>query len=70
MAEWKNIKGKRFKEGEVVDIWSPDYGRLPNYRFRKDYSGNKGNNFFEPVHAGYSCTRNATHWMPLPEAPE
>ena len=57
------------KNGTPVDLWRPSYGgeRIPNMR-REDL-GN-GNVFYSPVLSGPACVRDATHWMPVPGAPE
>ena len=69
----KSIKEERWlpistapKDGTVIDIWSPDYGRLPYYRYEERSLKNA---FYSPAISGTCCIRNATHWMPLPEPP-
>lgn len=70
MDEWISVKGKRFRDLEVMDIFSKSNGRLCEYRFRKNFAGKKGNNFFEPTRSGPSCVRDYTHFMPIPEPPK
>ena len=52
------------KDGTPVDLWRDE--RLPNMR-RVEL--NPFNVFYEPVISGYTCVRDATHWMPLPSPP-
>ena len=52
------------KDGTSVDLWRDE--RLPNMR-RVEL--NPFNVFYEPVLSGYTCVRDATHWMPLPVPP-
>ena len=56
------------KDRTPIDIWRSSNGgeRCAEMR-RVDIGG--GNVFYEPVHSGYSCVRDATYWMPLPAAP-
>lgn len=54
------------KDGTVVDIWSKMYGRLTAY-VRTDLGD--GNVFYEQTEGGYTCVRDVTHWMPLPQGP-
>ena len=70
MSEWVAIKGWVFEDGEVMDIWSPTQGRLCDYRYRKNYNGKAGNDFFDPVHSGVCCIRDATHFMVIPGDPK
>lgn len=46
--KWIKIRpgGKMPKQGEPVDIWVPDYGRLTDYRLQLNYAGKIDNNFF------------------------
>lgn len=69
MSEWISVKDRMPKNKQIVDIWR-DGERLCNYEIFKDYKGQKGNTFFEPIEFGVCCVRNATHWMPLPEPPK
>jgi hypothetical protein len=55
------------KDETVVEIWSTTRGVCHNM-FRYDYA--PGNVFYDPVRGGPGCVRDATHWMPLPAAPE
>lgn len=55
------------KDGTQIDLWSPEHGRLADY-FRVNWA--KGNIFYDPVHSGVTCVRDATHWMPPPAKPE
>ena len=68
--KWISMKKKKPTVGEPVDIYSSDHGRLTNYRYVKNYGGQRGNNFFEPVEDGYCVVRSATHWMNIPEEPK
>lgn len=63
---WRPIE-EAPKDGAPVDLWSPEHGgRLTNYRF---VWLTKDNQFFEPIEGGYTCVRDATHFMPLPAPP-
>ena len=62
------------KDATPIDLWVPfwsdDLGRgqrVPNMK-REDL-GN-GNVFYSPVYAGPCCVRNASHWLPIPDAPD
>ena len=62
------------KDETPVDLWVPylsdDLGRgrrEPNMR-REDCGG--CNVFYMAVYAGPGCVRNASHWMPISDAPE
>lgn len=68
MSEWINLKRKKPKKGEIVDIYATVSGRLIGYRYagggdfevvRSGRSGMGGNSSIDPV----------THWMPTPEPP-
>ena len=70
--EWQPIETAP-KDQTPVDIWRPGFAgdvlggeRCTDMR-RVDRGD--GNVYYEPVLAGPSCVRNATHWMPLPPAP-
>ena len=52
-------------DGTPVDLWRDE--RLPNMR---RVALSPSNVFYEPVISGYSCVRDATHWMPIPKDPE
>ena len=55
------------KDSTPVDLWVPDSEeRLANY-VRVERSPT--NVFYDPAYAGTCCVRNASHWMPLPSAP-
>lgn len=57
------------KDGAIIDLWRSSNGGERCTEMRRVDLGS-GNVFYEPVHSGYSCVRDATHWMPLPAAPE
>ena len=55
------------KDQTPVDLWVPDREeRLANY-IRVERSPT--NVFYDPIYAGTCCVRNASHWMPIPSAP-
>ena len=55
------------KDSTPVDLWVPDRKeRLANY-VRMERSPT--NVFYVPVYAGTCFVRNASHWMPIPSAP-
>ena len=66
--EWISVDDKKPRAGKTVDIWA-DNKRMANYCYVKNGSGNRGNNFFQPIHCGISCVRNATHWRFPPDPP-
>ena len=77
MDNWIKVEDRLPKAGQEVDIWY-DGKRLPSYKLVRNYGGQKGNDFFDPVISGIVCIRpaydvddghGATHWMPLPEPP-
>lgn len=69
--KWISVKDRLPSEGEVVDVWIGVYKeRWTNYLYVRDYKGQKGNDFFDPVSSGLCCIRNASHWMPVPKPPE
>lgn len=55
------------KDATPVDLWAPDFkGRMCNMRrvqLKKD------NVFYEPIESGYTCVRDATHFMLVPQPP-
>lgn len=55
------------RDNTPVDLWVPDKDeRLANYvRIERSPT----NVFYDPVYAGVCCVRNASHWMPIPSAP-
>ena len=66
MTEWQPIETAP-KDSTPVDLWVPDREeRLANYARGE---GSPTNVFFDPVYAGTCCVRNASHWMPIPSAP-
>ena len=52
-------------DNRLVDLWRRG-SRLCNYR-RVDCG--EGNVFYDPAEYGVTCVRDATHWMPTPDAP-
>jgi predicted RNA-binding protein with PUA domain len=66
--EWKPIQTAP-KDNTIVDIWSKEHGRLVDY-VRVDYNKDGKNIFYEPTMNGYSCVRDATHWMIVEEPKE
>ena len=55
------------KDSTPVDLWVPDgEERLANY-VRVERSPT--NVFYDPAYAGTCCVRNASHWLPIPSAP-
>lgn len=63
--EWMRI-GKRAKTGRTVDIWSKSLGRCTDMKWEQL---SRTNGFFSCVNAGYSCVRDATHYL-IPQPPE
>lgn len=55
------------KDSTVIDIWTPEDGRLTDYQ-RTELSPT--NVFYQPVYFGFGAVRDATHWMQIPEAPK
>lgn len=55
------------KDGTQVDIWSAKHGRCVNMT-REDLGD--GNIFYSPVESGFCVVRDATHYQPLPPAPQ
>ena len=66
--EWLPIETAP-KDATPVDIWRPAWGGVRCTNMQRNDLGN-GNVFYSPVVSGYSCVRDATHWMPIPEAPQ
>lgn len=66
-AEWMPIETAP-KDGTPIDIWRSSNGGERCAEMRRVDLGS-GNVFYEPIHSGYSCVRDATHWMQLPAAP-
>jgi hypothetical protein len=61
---WEKIETA--PKNEIIDIYSQSKGRCTDYKFT---DLGKGNAFYEPTTSGYSCIRDATHWMPRPKQP-
>jgi hypothetical protein len=57
------------KDETPVDLWSPEWGGERHTNMRR-VGLSKGNVFYDPVESGICCVRGATHWMPLPPAPQ
>jgi hypothetical protein len=57
------------KDGTPIDIWRPSWGGERCVNMKREDLG-KGNVFYSPVVSGPCCVRDATHWMPIPEAPK
>jgi hypothetical protein len=71
LDKWIPCRERMPKSRQRVILYVPVYGEICcDYVYEQDYKGNKGNSFFSPYHSGYSCIRDATHWMPLPEPPK
>jgi len=52
-----------------VDIWRPSRGgERCTAMVRIDLG--RGNNCYAATKSGPACVRDATHWMPIPEAPK
>ena len=52
-----------------VDIWRPSWGGERCTAMCRIDLG-RGNIFYAPTKSGPACVRDATHWMPIPEAPK
>ena len=65
--EWQPIETAP-KDEAVIDIYTPEHG-IGRCVYMRRVDLGKGNIFYEQTQGGYSCIRTATHWMPLPEAP-
>lgn len=71
MTNWISIKDQLPKENDIVDIYIKDYDeRWTDYRYLKDYKGQKDNSFFDPIRGGLCYVRNVSHWMYVPETPK
>jgi Protein of unknown function (DUF551) len=57
------------KDSTPIDIWSPSWGGERWVNMQREDLGN-GNIFYSSVSNGYGVIRDATHWMPIPEAPK
>jgi len=64
-AQWLPISTAP-RDGTVIDLWVNEV-RLTDYRW---HQLTPDNGFFDPVYGGPLCVRTATHWMPIPSAPE
>lgn len=62
--EWQPIKTAPIDK-TPVDLWRDDK-RLTNMRH---VDLGDGNTFHEAIAEGYSCVRDASHWMLVPTAP-
>jgi hypothetical protein len=70
MSQWVSVEDRMPENGEIVDVYISKYEeRHCNYEYTRDYNGQLGNNFFDPISGGLSCIRNASHWMYAPEPP-
>jgi hypothetical protein len=56
------------KDRTPIDIFRPGCGGERCVNMMRTDLG-KGNVFYEPVQGGPCCVRDATHWMPIPKAP-
>lgn len=54
MTTWQPIETAP-KDGTVIDLWYPDFGRLADQWYDAD--------------DGWFVAPNPTHWMPIPEPP-
>lgn len=65
--KWISVSDRLPEEYEPVDVWSTEYGRLPNYKLEILSYDNK---FFDPLETGPCTVRDVTHWRPLPAPPK
>ena len=66
ISEWQPIETAPDDDTQI-DIWSTTKGRLTDYHL---VIRSEDNIFYEPgKHGGYTCIRDATHWMPIPKDP-
>ena len=66
ISEWQPIETAP-NDDTQIDIWSDTKGRLTDYHL---VIRSEDNIFYEPgKHGGYTCIRDATHWMPTPKGP-
>lgn len=71
MTNWIPCTECMPEAGQRVIIYTPKYKEICcDYTWKTGYGGDIDNNFFAPYTSGYSCIRDATHWMPMPEAPK
>lgn len=56
MSEWRPIETAP-KDGTVIDLWVPEFGRLTN-------------EWFDPEDDSWTFPGQPTHWMPIPEPPK
>lgn len=54
------------KDETFIDIWSSRHGRLTDY-WRVARSSE---NVFYTTDVGFTCVRDASHWMPIPSQPD
>lgn len=64
MSKWQPIETAP-RDGTVVDLWYRGE-RITDYRWVQI---SKTNGFFECAESGYTCVRDATNWMSIPEPP-
>lgn len=70
MSQWISVQEAVPDAERIVDVYiSKNDERWCNYEYIRDYNGKPGNNFFDPIHGGLCCIRNASHWMYAPEPP-
>lgn len=71
--EWISCKDRLPGKDQIVDIWCRNR-RMSDYTYRRNYGGQRGNDFFDPTKGGICCLRidreENMHWMPIPEPPE
>lgn len=49
-------------DDEPMDIWSKSYGRCTDM-LRVDHNGDGKNIYWTASDSGYTCIRDATHWL-------